>query len=146
MKFTTLDLMVQDSIATQRFRTTLIALFAGLGLLLAMLGVYGVMGYMVAQRRFEVGVRLTFGAAPGNILRMILRQAMGAAVCGILIGFVGSLIAVRLVAKMLFGVSGQDPLTFAAVTGLLLLTALLAALVPAQRAAATNPMKALRAE
>jgi predicted permease len=145
-KFTTMDLMLQDSIATPRFRTILIGAFAILGLLLAMLGVYSVMGYMVAQRTFEVGVRLTFGARPGNIRNMIVRQALTLAAIGIGIGLLFSLLAVRAVSAMLFGVRAHDPATFAAVCVLLLASAFTAAYVPARRASSVDPMKALRYE
>ncbi|MEO8726693.1 MAG: ABC transporter permease, partial [Acidobacteriaceae bacterium] len=145
-KFTTMDFMLQDSIATPRFRTILIGAFAVLGLLLAMLGVYSVMGYMVAQRTFEVGVRLTFGAVPGDIRNMIVRQALTLAVIGIGVGLLLSLVAVRAVSSMLFGVRAHDPITFAAASALLLLSAFAAAYVPARRASSVDPMKALRYE
>jgi ABC-type antimicrobial peptide transport system permease subunit len=145
-KFTTMDLMLQDSIATPRFRTILIGAFAVLGLLLAMLGVYSVMGYMVAQRTFEVGVRLTFGAQPGNIRNTIVRQALTLAAVGIGIGLLFSLLAVRAVSSMLFGVRAHDPVTFAAVCALLLASAFAAAYIPARRASSVDPMKALRYE
>jgi ABC-type antimicrobial peptide transport system permease subunit len=145
-KFTTLDFMMRDSISTQRFRALLIGSFAALGLLLAMIGVYGVMEYVVSQRTFEVGVRLTFGADPANIRRLILSQAMNLSLVGMAVGFVISIIAVQAVSSMLFGVPPRDPATFIGATVLLLATACLAAYVPARRAAAVDPMKAIRNE
>lgn len=146
MKFTTMDVMVGASIAAERFRSVLITVFAGVGLLLAMLGVYGTMACSVAQRTFEIGVRMAFGAEKGSILKMILGHAAKLACWGILLGMLFSLAVTRLIASMLVGVRALDPLSLSVAAALLLLTAALAASVPAWRAMRIDPMAALRAE
>ncbi|MGC1294411.1 MAG: ABC transporter permease [Alloacidobacterium sp.] len=145
-KFTTMDTMVGESIAAERFRSVLISSFAGVGLLLAMLGVYGTMAYSVAQRRFEIGVRMAFGAEKKTILRMILVHAAKLACWGIALGLVLSFVLTRLITSMLVGVRAVDPVSLLVATGLLLITAAVAALAPAWRAAQVDPMVALRAE
>jgi ABC-type antimicrobial peptide transport system permease subunit len=146
MHFTTLDAMVGESIAAERFRTALISSFAGVGLLLAMLGVYGTMAYSVAQRTFEIGVRMAFGAEKTKILRMILWHAAKLACYGVVLGLVLSLALTRLISSMLVGVSAFDPVSLSVAVALLMVTAAVAALVPAWRAAQVDPMVALRAE
>jgi putative ABC transport system permease protein len=145
-KFTTMDTMVGDSIAAERFRSVLIASFAGVALLLAMLGVYGTMAYSVAQRTFEIGVRMAFGAEKKTILRMILWHAAKLACWGIALGLALSFVLTRLITSMLVGVRAIDPLSLLVATSLLLVTAAVAALAPAWRAAQVDPMVALRAE
>lgn len=145
-KFTTMDAMVGESISTERFRSVLISSFAGVALLLAMLGVYGTMAYSVAQRTFEIGVRMAFGAEKKAILRMILVHAAKLACWGIALGLVLSLVLTRLVTSMLVGVGAVDPVSLLIATVLLLVTAAVAALTPAWRAAQVDPMVALRAE
>ena len=146
MKFTTMDAMVNDSITAQLFRAVLITLFAGAGLLLAMLGVYGTTAYSVAQRTVEIGIRMAFGADRGKILSTILRHAAMLACCGIVAGLVMSLLLVRLVAAMLVDVHPVDPLSMSAAAALLLMTALAASSAPAWKATHVNPIEALRAE
>jgi ABC-type antimicrobial peptide transport system permease subunit len=124
----------------------LISSFAGVGLLLAMLGVYGTMAYSVAQRTFEIGVRMAFGAERKTILRMILVHAAKLACWGIGLGLILSLVLTRLITSMLVGVRAMDPLSLSVATALLLITAAAAALAPAWRAAQVDPMVALRAE
>ena len=145
-RYTTMDAMVDRSIATERFRAALIASFAGVGLLLAMLGVYGTVAYAVAQRRFEFGVRMAFGAERGAVLRSVLGDAARMAGVGIGIGVALSVALARLVASMLVGVSATDPVSLGVVSLLLLMTALGAALGPALGAMRVSPMAALRAE
>ncbi len=145
-KYTTMDTMVGESIAAERFRSVLISSFAGVGLLLAMLGVYGTMAYSVAQRTFEIGVRMAFGAEKKAILRMILLHAAKLACWGIVLGLVLSFVLTRLITSMLVGVRAIDPLSLLVATLLLLITAAVAALAPAWRAAQVDPMVALRAE
>ncbi len=145
-KYTTMDAMVGESIAAERFRSVLISSFAGVGLLLAMLGVYGTMAYSVAQRTFEIGVRMAFGAEKKLILRMILVHAAKLACWGIVLGLGLSLVLTRLITSMLVGVRAVDPVSLFIATVLLLLTAAIAALAPAWRAAQVEPMVALRAE
>src|SRR3982074_1866616 len=103
-RYTTMDAMLDKSIGAERFRAALISSFAGVGLLLAMLGVYGTMAYSVAQRRFEIGIRMAFGAEKGAILRAVLEHAAKLACYGIAVGLVLSLIFARLVTSMLVGV------------------------------------------
>ncbi|HEX3436890.1 MAG TPA: ABC transporter permease [Pseudacidobacterium sp.] len=146
LQFTTMDTVVGESIAAERFRSALLSSFAAVGLLLAMLGVYGTMAYSVAQRRFEIGVRMAFGAERQVVLRMILSHAAKLACWGIALGLAASFILTRLMANMLVGVRAMDPLSLAAVAVLLVLTAAMAALVPAWRASQVDPMVALRAE
>ncbi len=144
MRFTTMDAMVNTSIATQRFRAALISSFAGVGLLLAMMGVYGTMAYSVAQRTFEIGVRMAFGAERSAILRAVLAHAGKLACYGIALGLVLSLMLARLVTSMLVGVRPADPVSLCVASLLLLLTALAAALAPGWRATHVDPSVALR--
>jgi putative ABC transport system permease protein len=146
LRFTTMDAMVNKSMAAERFRAALISSFAGVGLLLAMLGVYGTVAYSVAQRTFEIGIRMAFGAEKGAILRTVLEHAAKLACCGIAAGLVLSLILARLVTGMLVGVRPMDPLSLGAAALLLLLTALAAAFAPGWKATHVDPMVALRAE
>jgi predicted permease len=146
MRFTTMDAMVSDSITVERFRATLISLFAGAGLQLAMLGVYGTTAYSIAQRTVEIGIRMAFGADRGTILGAILRHAVRLACGGIAVGLALSLLLVHLVATMLVDVHPVDPLSMGAAAALLLLTALAASSAPAWKATHVNPIEALRAE
>jgi predicted permease len=146
MRFTTMDAMVNDSITVQRFRAVLISLFAGAGLLLAMLGVYGTTAYSVAQRTVEIGIRMAFGADRGKILGAILRHAAALACVGIAVGLALSMLLVHLVTSMLVDVRPIDPLSMGAAAALLLLTALAASSAPAWKATHVNPIEALRAE
>ena len=143
-RFMTMDAMVGDSVEMQRFRGVLVASFAGLGLLLAVLGVYGTVSYSVAQRTFEIGVRMTFGAERESILRMVLQQVLVLAAVGIAAGFAASLVAGRLIASMLSGVTPTDPVSLGAAIAVMLLAAICAALVPARAASRVEPMRALR--
>ena len=146
LRFTTMDAMVNQSMETERFRALLISSFAGMGLLLAMLGVYGTMAYTVAQRTFEIGIRMAFGAEKGAILRGVLEQAAKLTLWGVAVGLVLSLMLGRLVTSMLVGVRPNDPLSFGAAAALLLVTAVAAAFVPGWKATHVHPMTALRAE
>jgi putative ABC transport system permease protein len=145
-RYTTMDAMVDKSISTERFRAALISSFAGVGLLLAMLGVYGTVAYSVAQRRFEFGVRMAFGAERGTILRSVLGHATRMACLGIVIGVALSMALARLVESMLVGVSPTDPVSLGLVSAVLLITALGAASGPGWSATRVSPMAALRAE
>lgn len=145
-RYTTLDEMVNRSIATEKFRAALISSFAGVGLLLAMLGVYGTIAYSVAQRRFEFGVRMAFGAERGVILRSVLGYGMRMACVGIVMGAALSLTLAKLVESMLVDVKPGDPISLGLVSAVLLATALAAAWAPGLSATKISPMAALRAE
>jgi predicted permease len=141
-----MEQVVARSVAPQRFNMLLIGLFAGLGVLLAAVGVYGVMSYSVAQRTNEIGIRIALGAGSTDIVRMILKQGLGMTFIGIALGLVAALALTRLMESLLFGVSATDALSFITVSALLLGVALVACFVPARRATKTDPMIALRYE
>jgi len=145
LRFTTMDAMVNESVAVERFRAALISSFAGVGLLLAMLGVYGTMAYSVTQQTFEIGIRMAFGAERAAILRAVLEHAAKLACCGIAVGLVLSVILARLVTSMLVGVRPLDPVSLGLASLALFLTALAAALGPEWKATHVDPMVALRA-
>src|ERR1041385_5624077 len=139
-----MEQLVADSVARQRFSMTLLAAFAVLALVLAAAGIFSVMSFLVAQRTHEIGVRVALGAQPRDILRMVAGRGMRFALTGVAAGLAAAFALTRLMAGLLYGVSATDPLTFAAVSLLLALVALLACLVPARRAAKVDPMVALR--
>ncbi len=146
LSFDTLAQVMSDSLKARRFNLTLVGVFAGTALLLAMAGLYGVMAYAVSQRTGEFGVRTALGASPGNILRLVLGQGIATALTGVAIGLAGALVLTRTLQSLLFGLSATDPLTFLVVALALVLVALLACYVPARRAAGVDPMVALRYE
>jgi putative ABC transport system permease protein len=135
-----------DAVATQRFALLLFGLFAGLALGLSVVGIYGVLAYAVAHRLPEFGVRVALGARPEQLLRMVLVQSARMACAGIVLGAGASLLATGWLRGLLFGVSAFDPLTLGAVAALFFLVALVACLVPAQRAARVDPLSALRGD
>jgi putative ABC transport system permease protein len=143
---TTMETLLKDSLAQRRFLTSLIGLFGGVALLLAAIGTYGVIAYTVSQRVHEIGIRKALGAQNGEVLRMVLRQGLTLALTGIALGAVGALALNRFLASQLFGITPNDPVTFAGITFLLIAVALLACLIPARRAANVDPIIALRAE
>ena len=142
----TLDETVSASLAERRFSMEMVALFAFTALLMAGLGIYGVVSYMVSERSHEIGIRMALGAERVSILHIVLRQALGLALAGAGIGLVCALIVSHLMAGLLFGVRPTDPLTFAGVAFLLIGVALLACYIPARRAIRVDPMVALRHE
>jgi putative ABC transport system permease protein len=124
----------------------MVALFALTALLLAGLGIYGVISYMVGERTHEIGIRIALRAGRSSILRMVLRQGLGLAIAGAAVGLVGALIVSHLMAGLLYGVKPTDPLTFGGVALLLMGVALLASYIPARRAIRVDPLVALRYE
>jgi putative ABC transport system permease protein len=136
--------VIARSMAQPRFRTTLLSLFGGAALLLAAIGIYGVLAYTVAQQTREIGIRMALGANPGRVLRLMLGSGLRLAGAGTVIGVLAALMLTRLLGSLLFDVSATDPLTFVVVAGLLLGVALLACYVPARRAMRVDPMVALR--
>jgi putative ABC transport system permease protein len=138
--------VVGSSIAQPRFRTALLSLFGAAALLLAAIGIYGVLAYTVAQQTREIGIRMALGANPARVLRLVLARGLRLAGTGTLIGVLAALMLTQLLNSLLFGVSATDPATFVAVAGLLLGVALLACYVPARRAMSVDPMVALRYE
>jgi len=133
-----------DSIATARFNTLLLTLLGLIGLILAAVGIYGVVSYYVAQRTREIGIRMALGDTPRGVSILVLRQAALPVAAGLLLGLGASAAATRLLAASLVGVQRTDPLTLATVVVLLAATALLASVVPAQRAARVDPKAALQ--
>jgi putative ABC transport system permease protein len=142
----TLAETVQINLARQRFAMQLLGAFAGLALVLAAIGIYGVLAYTVAQRTREIGLRMALGAQSSDVLKLILREAMRWVLFGGLFGLAIALALSRVLTKLLYGVKATDPLTFAGVTLLLVIVALVACLIPAWRAVKVDPMVALRAE
>ncbi|MGH9683808.1 MAG: ABC transporter permease [Candidatus Acidiferrales bacterium] len=142
----TMDSIIADSIAARKFSMILLAVFAALALVLASIGIYGVISYLVGQRVHEIGLRMALGAQPGDVLRLIVGEGAKLALIGVGIGLATALALTRLMTKMLFGVSAYDPLTFAGVAILLVLVALVACYIPARRAMRVDPMVALRYE
>jgi putative ABC transport system permease protein len=142
----TLDDYVADSVATPRFNTTLLALFASVALVLTVVGLYGVMSYSVAQRTNEIGIRIALGAQARDVLSLIVGQGLKMVLIGLAIGLAGAFALTRLISSLLFGIGTKDPLTFAGVAGALALVALLACYLPARRATKVDPIIALRYE
>ncbi|MGH7579832.1 MAG: ABC transporter permease [Gemmatimonadales bacterium] len=141
-----MDELLSQSVGQRRLSMMLLSLFSGIALVLASIGIYGVMGYSVTQRSRELGVRIALGANRGDVLRLVLRQGMGLALLGIGIGLTGALALTRLIESQLYGVAATDPATFALGAAILAATALLANLIPAVRAMRMDPAVVLREE
>jgi predicted permease len=146
LEFATMNARVSKLTARPRFDAVLLSLFAGIGVVLAALGIYGVVSFFVSQRTQEIGVRMALGATPGNVSHMVLGNVAGWAVAGALLGLIGAWYAARLLRSLLFGVNDHDPALLIAVLLILLAVAFLAAWIPARRAARIDPMVALRYE
>jgi putative ABC transport system permease protein len=142
----TMDQRIAESLSRRRFTTVLLTLFAGLALVLAAVGVYGVMAYLVDQGTREIGIRMALGATQPTILRLVIRQGLVLALCGVGIGLIAAVAFAWLVRGLLFGVRATDPVTFGAIAILLTAVALLASYIPARRAARIDPMISLRCE
>jgi predicted permease len=141
-----LEQTLSESVAFQRFEMLLLSAFAALALVLAAVGMYGVMSYLVTRRTHEIGVRVALGAVRGDVLNLVLRRGLALALVGAAAGLLGAIALTRILTSQLYGVRPADPVTFAAVAVLLMVVALLACAVPARRAAGMDPVEALRSE
>jgi putative ABC transport system permease protein len=142
----TMDQLVHESLAGDRFSTALFGSFAAVALLLAAVGIYGVMSFVVSQRTHEIGLRMALGAGRARVLWQILQEGLGTALVGIVLGSFGAYWVGRAMQGMVFGVGTIDPVAFSIVALTLLTSSLVACLVPARRAASVDPMTALRQE
>jgi len=142
----TMDHIVAEAVARQRFSMLLLGLFAALALLLASIGIYGVMSYSVAQRTREIGIRIALGARRIDVLQMTVKQALKLVGVGMMIGLAAAILLTRVLASLLFGISATDPITFIGISVVLLAVAILASYVPALRATKVDPITALRAQ
>ncbi len=140
----TMEQYISQSVAAPRFNTTLLAVFAGVALILTVVGLYGVMSYSVAQRTNEIGIRMALGAQTRDVLRLIVSQGFKLVLIGLAVGLAGAFALTRVIASLLFGVTAKDPLTFLLVPLVLAVVTLLACYIPARRAARLDPLKALR--
>ena len=145
-EFRPIEALVDKAVSPRRFIVLLLGGFAAIALILASLGIYGVISYSVSQRTQEIGIRMALGASAGHVRLRVLRQAMALASAGIFAGAVGAWITSRLLGTLLYGVSANDPLTFGTMVGLLTMVAMAAAYFPARRASMVEPMTALRGE
>ena len=141
-----MDEIIDGSLAERQFTLILLAVFAGLALILASVGIYGVVSYVVSQRTQEIGVRVAIGAQQGDVLRLVMEQGARMLLAGIGIGLLAALALTRLMSTMVYGISTTDPLTFLGVAAGLTLIALGASYIPARRAMRVDPMVALRYE
>jgi ABC-type antimicrobial peptide transport system permease subunit len=141
-----LEQQLADQTAQRRFQAWLLGLFSAIAVVLAGVGIYGLLHYSVAQRTREIGVRMALGARGGDVVAMVLREGMLLATVGVGVGIVAALALTRLIASLLFGVAPDDALTIGAVATLLLMVASVACYIPARRATRVDPMTALRTE
>jgi ABC-type antimicrobial peptide transport system permease subunit len=143
---TTIDRQIDNSLRPERTIAALVSLFGAVALLLAAVGLFGVVNYSVTRRTNEIGIRMAIGAKPREMLQMVLREAAWLVVCGLAVGVPIALAAARLTGSLLFGVSAADPYAFAVAIAVLLAAALIAAFLPARRASRVDPVTALRHE
>jgi putative ABC transport system permease protein len=146
LKATPMDLLASQNLAVRRASSALFSTFAVLALLLACIGIYGVMAHAVAQRRQEIGLRMALGAGRGRVLRMMMGLGVRLTLLGIAIGLTGALALTRLMTSLLFEVNAMNPLIFSCASLLLVAVAMIASYLPAHRAASIDPMQALRTE
>jgi putative ABC transport system permease protein len=142
----TMEQIVSQSVAARRFSMLLLAVFAVVALALAVIGIYGMLSYAVAQRTREIGLRMTLGAQRTDVMRLVIGHGMKLAIAGVALGLIASFALTRTMKNLLFGVSATDPVTFGLITLLLSLVALLACWIPARRATKVDPIEALRYE
>jgi ABC-type antimicrobial peptide transport system permease subunit len=142
----TLEQAFGETVAPRRFLMVLLSIFGGAACVLAAIGIYGVMAYVVVRRTREIGVRIALGAPPGRVQRLVIGQAMAQAGIGLVLGVAGALLLGGQIRAQLFGVAPGDPTTLIATVGLLALVALFASWLPARRAAAVDPTTAMRVE
>jgi putative ABC transport system permease protein len=142
----TMDHIVAEAVARQRFSMLLLGLFAALALVLASVGIYGVMSYSVAQRTHEIGIRMALGARRTDVLQMTVKQGLKLVSLGMVLGLVVAFLLTRVLASLLFGISATDPITFIGISLVLLAVAILASYIPALRATKVDPIIALRAQ
>jgi putative ABC transport system permease protein len=142
----TLDSVLSESVAGPRFRTLLLGIFAGVALILAGIGIYGVISYAVSQRTQEIGIRMALGARAADVLKLVVKGGMMLALIGVAIGLAGAFAVTRLLTTLLFGVTPTDTATFVTVSAGLIVVALFACYIPARRAAKVDPLVALRYE
>jgi len=144
--FQAIDEVLSQALWAPRMGAGLLALFGGLALILAVIGVYGVLSYSVNQQTREIGIRMAMGAQSGPVLRLVVGQGLRLAFAGMAVGLIVALLAMRLLSSLLFGVSAHDPLTFVGVSLILTIAAVLACYIPARRATKVDPIIALRYE
>jgi ABC-type antimicrobial peptide transport system permease subunit len=137
---------IQESLARRRFSMLLLGFFSAVALVLATIGIYGVMAYLVSQGTREIGIRMALGATPRNILSLIVRQGMMLSLSGVAIGIAGAFLLTRLMQSLLYGVGATDAFTFGGIALLLIVVAMLASFIPACRAARVDPIVSLRCE
>ncbi|MBC7894681.1 MAG: ABC transporter permease [Cytophagaceae bacterium] len=142
----TMDDVVGDSLVRQRFLTQLLGIFAGVALLLAAIGTYGILAYMVSERQREIGIRMALGAGTSQVVQMVLRQGVMIAGIGIVVGIAGALALARFITTLLYGVSPFDPVTFLTVSTVIAVVAVFACLVPMRRATRVDPLTSIRAD
>ena len=142
----TMDHIVSEAIARQRFSMLLLGIFAALALVFAAVGIYGVMSYSVAQRTHEIGIRMALGARRADVLKMTVNQGLKLVSIGMMLGLAVAFVLTRVLASLLFGISSTDPITFLGISLVLLAVAILASYLPALRATKVDPIIALRAQ
>jgi putative ABC transport system permease protein len=142
----TVEQIKDQSLATNRLQSVLMGIFGTVALILAGIGIYGVISYSVAQRTHEIGIRAALGASGGNLLRLVLRRGLTLALVGLVIGFAGAMGLTRWMTRILYGVTARDPATLVSVAAVLALVAASACYVPARRATKVDPLVALRSD